>query len=487
MKKKSYNKIQQTRLKKKAQKNKNREAKQLKKEIAEQQKKDSHLIYLLYRTIHEHFPHLYQWMREIDDCRKKASDYELAAHLTACLAMFLFKAGSRNQYNNHRDNRQFRCNFEKLFKLPMPHGDSVHNVIALLDESQVEQLKQQMVRALLARKTFHKSRYRGKWFRIAIDGSGVVSFDQSHCSRCLTSTSKKGKVTYYHNVLDARLITPNGFSISIATVWIENPEGDYDKQDCERKAFLRLADKLKKAFSRLPIIILADGLYPYEGFFLKCKENNWAFSITFKEGCLPSVWEEISTMKRLQAGNCRIRTYHRPNGKALTKEHSWITSIDYKGYTLNWLECKETLQWTETNKQGKPIKKSQTKTFCYLTDLPVNWDNVIETSETGRLRWKIENEGFNTLKNGGYGMQHKWARKSYQGLKNYYQFMQMGHLINQLLVKSIEFQKEYMQGKNHPTEKNFWGMIVSVLIWVNIKAKKLKKIRLTRRQFILVT
>ncbi|MCX7112771.1 MAG: hypothetical protein NTX45_22150 [Proteobacteria bacterium] len=48
----------------------------------------------MYRTIGLHFPELSGWMREVDDCRNKASDYELAAHLTACLAMFLFKAGS---------------------------------------------------------------------------------------------------------------------------------------------------------------------------------------------------------------------------------------------------------------------------------------------------------------------------------------------------------------------------------------------------------
>lgn len=122
----------------------------------------------------------------------------------------------------------------------------------------------------------------------------------------------------------------------------------------------------------------------------------------------------------------------------------------------NWLECKETRLWTETN-------------------------------ETGRLRWKIENEGFNTLKNGGYGMQHKWARKSYRGLKNYYQFMQMGHLINQLMEKSVEFQKNYLQGKNHPTEKGLWDDMISALVWAKVKLKKLKDILQTRRQFILVT
>ena len=33
------------------------------------------------------------------------------------------------------------------------------------------------------------------------------------------------------------------------------------KQDCESKAFVRLAKKIKESFLRLPIIITADGLY----------------------------------------------------------------------------------------------------------------------------------------------------------------------------------------------------------------------------------
>jgi len=208
----------------------------------------------MYRTIRLHFPELFGWMREVDDCRKKASDYELAAHLTACLAMFLFKAGSRNHYNRYREDIQFQKNYKRLFGFAMPHDDSVQNVMALLDVSQIEQMKQKMVEVLLQRKTFHGSRCRGRWFRIAVDASGAGSYDHPRDGQCLTRTSKSGKTTYFHSVLEARLVTPNGFSISIATEWIENPEGgEYDKQDCERKGFTRLATALKEVYTRLPI------------------------------------------------------------------------------------------------------------------------------------------------------------------------------------------------------------------------------------------
>ena len=67
----------------------------------QRKEKKTDLIYQIYTTVTHHFPQLFDWMREVDDPRKKASPLELAAHLTACLAMFIFKAGSRNEYSRN--------------------------------------------------------------------------------------------------------------------------------------------------------------------------------------------------------------------------------------------------------------------------------------------------------------------------------------------------------------------------------------------------
>ena len=264
------------------------------------------LVFELRTTIEQHWKEIFDWMRQIDDVRQKESTYELAAILTACLAMYLFKSGSRNQYNQNREDEKFKKNFKRLFGFDMPHGDTVQNVISRLSTEQIEMLKHKMVQKLIQRKTFHGSRYRGQWFCIAVDASGVGSYDHKRDEQCLHTTSKNGKVTWFHNVLEARLVTPLGFSVSVATVWIENPEGgEYDKQDCQRKAFTRMADKLKTLFPRLPILILADGLYPYEDFFAICKANQWAYCVTFKDGNLPSVWNQANQLILLQLTRTR--------------------------------------------------------------------------------------------------------------------------------------------------------------------------------------
>ncbi|MDR0573176.1 MAG: hypothetical protein LBG96_03950 [Tannerella sp.] len=101
--------------------------------------------------------------------------------------------------------------------------------------------------------------------------------------------SKKGKTTYFHYVLEAKLVTPDGRALSPGSEWIENPEGDYEKQDCECKAFKRLAVKLKKQYTRFPVCILADGLYHGETMFKICEENQWKYIIVLQDKSLKTV------------------------------------------------------------------------------------------------------------------------------------------------------------------------------------------------------
>ena len=283
-----------------------------------------------------------------------------------------------------------------------------------------------------------------------------------------------------HHVLEARLVTANGFSISLMSEWIENPAGqNYDKQDCERKAFTRLATRLKQAFPRLPILILADGLYPYEGFFATCKANHWSYIVTFKEGNLTTVWEEADELLPLQQKN-RYKEHLTLPGQGTEERHyRWVTGLTYQVYSLHWLECRETL--THTNKKGETEKIDSV--FTHITDLSLNTQNIVATSRTGRLRWKIENEAFNNLKNGGYALEHKYSRVSYQASKNYYQLMQIAHLINQLMINSIRFQKLYFSTKNHPTLKNVWKNFIAAMKWAELDVNHLLVITVQKIQF----
>lgn len=72
------------------------------------------------------------------------------------------------------------------------------------------------------------------------------------------------------------------------------------------------------------------------------------------------------------------------------------------------------------------------KEFQFLTNLPVSQKNVETIVKQGRMRWKIENEGFNTQKRKGYHLEHQYS-KDYQVQKCHYYLIQIGHMISQIL------------------------------------------------------
>jgi len=420
------------------------------------------VVYELYKTVNHFFPDLINQLRQVEDCRSH-SVYALCEILMAAIALFIFQQGSRNAFNNMRQEGKFAKHYRRLFKLRLPHLDTVHQVLCRLPDEALEHLKNRLVQTLLEKKALHKYRLFDQYFVVAIDATGMVNFGtERHCGECQHQTSKSGKTTYFHNVLEAKLITTNGFAISLATEWIVNPTGEYEKQDCERKAFARLAPKLKQLFPRLPICLTADGLYPYQGFFDICHSNQWAYILTFKDGNLPSVWEEVEKLRPLcptqQRRERRILGSH-----VIEQVFHWVTHIDYHGHQLQWLECIETIDPHRGAEQSN-------HRFVHLTNLDVTAKTVCVLSATGRMRWKIENEGFNTQKNLGYGMQHKYARVNWQAAKNYYQCLQIGHLINQLTVLSTSFQP-LLEGKI--TLKHLWCTMVAFLLYGRLRQSTL--------------
>jgi hypothetical protein len=91
----------------------------------------------------------------------------------------------------------------------------------------------------------------------------MTTFEQKHCDQCLSKISKTGVATYFHYVLEAKLVTSASLSISLASEFIENTPGrDFQKQDCEQKVFVRLAAKIKKHFPAYQYVFWQTGYIP---------------------------------------------------------------------------------------------------------------------------------------------------------------------------------------------------------------------------------
>jgi len=347
----------------------------------------------------------------------------------AGLSIFLFKQESRNNADKGAEEN-YEKNYMTIFGMRLPIMDTVNDFLKQLPPEELEKLKRVLVQRLIEKKVLEKWKYNGRYL-VAIDASGVFSFDKEPFKGCPYKTSKKGKKTWTAYVLEAKIVCSNGFSISIASEWLCNNEDLTQKQDCEQKAFIRLSENLKKMYPRLPMTVLADGLYPYDNFFKICRNNTWNYIITFKDKSLKTLWVKIHEKDRL-LNNESFKSQSKNNkiDRWLISTSKFINQLRYKNHDLNWVEYGEYHE-----------DKTKDKRFVFLTNITINEDNVWGIVDNGRLRWKIENEGFNTQKNSGYNLQHKYSRKNLWAMNNYYNLLQIAHMINQLTEKLLQVKK----------------------------------------------
>ena len=158
--------------------------------------------------------------------------------------MFLCRLEARRQIGLLLRNGPSVDKFQALFGVEsFPHGDTLNQAFSKLDPDQGQDVVCTMTKTLIRKKVLYAYSLLDTYFVVSIDGTGTLSFSKRHCPYCLTRTHN-GKTLYYHNVLEAKLVTKNGFAFSLMTEFIENPGENPTKQDCELNAFYRLAEQL---------------------------------------------------------------------------------------------------------------------------------------------------------------------------------------------------------------------------------------------------
>ena len=309
-------------------------------------------------------------------------------------------------------NLDYQDNIIRFFNSRVADMDTVDRYLRFLDPKKLEHLKQEMFRRLIKSKILHKHKFLDSFFMLSIDGTGLQSFDYEPYPGCPFKKHKNGKITWTAYVLEAKIISLNGFSLSIATEWIENPiDKEFNKQDSEFKAFKRLSKQIKKEFPRLPLIILLDGLYPNKPVFDICRNNNWSFIITLKDNSLKSIQEQISD-------KLLFKEYKTENFIDSSSIH-WYRE-DYKIFdNIDYHEHKLFVVETLVKKTHKKSEETEQKKIVHITNIETDTKNVHKLSQAGRARWKIENEGFNDQKT-YYNIEHKFSRTNFNASKNYY-------------------------------------------------------------------
>ena len=365
------------------------------------------------------------WLAEVADTRVQAKiTYDRSFLLTMGLSVFLLKLGSRRQVRFELDSPEALANLNRLSgcdQQTLAHSDTLDHFLSHVPAGSPVRLRGQMVRRLIRMKALDSGRLLSH-FLVVLDGTGQFYFRRRHCPHCLTQTLD-GKTRYFHHVLEAKLVTPEGLAISIGHEFIANNDPKATKQDCELKAFVRLAGRLKRDFPQLLLCLCMDGLYANGTVLQICRDNHWKYLITFKKGSLPAVWKDYRSLRRLCGENRKVVM---KAGRS-PQHFAWVQGLEYtddqkRHHRFNALQCLE--------RDGNRRRR-----FAWMTNFSVHAGNAAALGNRGgRCRWKIENEGFNIQKNGGFNLEHAYSTGERQ-IKNYYVLLQIAHMILQLIER----------------------------------------------------
>lgn len=400
-----------------------------------------HLACELVKVLHHYFPGLLSMLKRLEDPRDQSYiTYESHVLLMTRILSSIFYISSMRktsqEFNSDTviENIGYLCGKPELSELP--YWETINDYLKELDSGQLQGVVCGLVRHLIRSRVFEGSRIRGRYWQVILDGTQLESSRRELDPKSLYRIHRKGTPEeyreYYYYVLEAKIVLRGDILVSIMTEFVENEGREVEKQDCERNACWRLLKKLHEEFPRLPVCLNADSLYACDRFFEECHRYGYHYLLRFKEGSIPYVAKEYETLRK------REKNQQKEEMKESTLWTDYVNGIDYEGHLVNMMGYRE----EKREKEGEQEEKS----FLFLTDMPVTKRNVRTTVETGRLRWKIENEGFNTQKNYGYCLEHMYSRQ-YQGMKNHYYLIQIGHMIAQVIEAWESLWKNVRQSR----------------------------------------
>ena len=417
------------------------EEKEARQEAVEEQLK-------IYRV---NLPRLLKRFEKIHDPRNpKTIRHKLTVLLLYGVLAFVYQMASRREANREMSLPMFYHNLKLMFPEleSLPHQDTLNRLLARIEVNQIEEALLELIEHFIRSKKF--LRYLiSNCYPIAVDGTQKMVRNQCWEEGCLERQvqhkESDGTVStqpqYYVYVLEANLAFANGMTIPLMTEFLDYREGDQqtDKQDCELKAFHRLAARLKGRFPRLPVLMLLDGLYPNGPLLELLRKCRWQYMIVLQDGSLPSVWEEIHGLHKLKTGNFLNRTWGN------RRQHFWwVNDIEYrfgnndrKKQTVHAVICEET--WEELDPESAEIVQKHSK-HAWLSSEPINRQNVHERCNLGaRHRWGIEGS-FLVEKRQGYQYEHCFSY-DWTAMKGYHFLMRLGHLINVLVQNTAALAK----------------------------------------------
>jgi len=420
------------------------------------------------------------------DSRSNNKKYSMDEVIWTVILMLFLREGSRNNMNTLRKSEIVSAAFMKLFGIRLPHLDTCNIVLKEIEPKDLKMILSVITSYLIKQKLFESIRNFGR-VSVTFDGTGIgtIEVDEedfkikpiAHENASVmympselfpsptkpTTIGKNGRIDvtvdqwatgkmskngvrhFTRQLILLRITGPNGLSIIIDWEPINTKDGSR-KEDCEQAGAKRLLARFKTNFKRLQVTIIADGLYSNQTFIKLAEDLGFKYIYTLKDDSLKNLWKEINAIKGEIAGEFPERLIKAEMGTLATqilvpnasngtdsiiyREYEWVNDLSHAGSTLSWCSLGE-----QTDGNDKFY-------FSVITNLSPNAIDVQAIMRLARERNIIE-DGFNTLKNRGFAMKHKFSRTSDFAAMNYITLMSVADILSNIVFASDWIQRTY--------------------------------------------
>lgn len=359
---------------------------------------------------------------EMKDSRQKGKvKYSLHDCFMSGFAMMYFQDPSLLEFQRQMQQTINLNNLETMFHVTAIPGDSqLRDVLDKSPSHILEKVFCDYFRQLQRGKHLEGYQFLPGKYLITLDGSQYFSSEKICCPGCLVKSSHKGEVRYSHQILQTALVHPDYKPvIPLAPEQIQNTDGA-DKQDCEINAGKRAVKKIRKYHPKLGIIVVGDSLYSKQPFIKELKDLKMSFILVAKPKDHKIMIEWVGEQRQM-GEESRLQCKDRKGRRHL---YQWINGVPLNGnkntYWVNYFEYQIIVDEKTTYRNS------------WVTDIPIDKDNVKHLVRGGRSRWKIENETFNTLKNQGYHLEHNFGHGKNHLSMNFFTLNLLAFLMHQI-------------------------------------------------------
>jgi hypothetical protein len=227
-------------------------------------------------------------------------------------------------------------------------------------------------------------------------------------------------------------------------VFLEHALGDTEaqKQDCELRGFVRLSDRLKIWFPRLPIRLLLDGLYANGPVMQRCRDLPLAVHDRAQGPGFVHRLAGVPHAPCPEATGLPAELGKTPTALHLGQRHRLCLRSERASphLKLHVVVCEEI--WERIDERARTV--TETSLHAWLSSQPLSREKVHARCNLGaRYRWGIE-AGFLVEKRQGYHYEHAFAL-DWNAMRGYHLLMRLAHGFNTLARFTRQLRSLYQE------------------------------------------